>query len=132
MIPNKNHYGDLRHADAVIICVSTSGTNNGYCDVTNVGDVIEECPDANILIKSTISIEGWKLIVDCCKNKNLTFSPRVFKSKDLERRYIKYPKTLLWWSNANYWIDLFCFALGRVNLHIAQPRRTNCSKTITQ
>ena len=28
--------------------VSTSGTNNGYCDVTTVGYVIEECPRCKI------------------------------------------------------------------------------------
>ena len=39
--PAQGHYGDLRHADAIIICVSTPGSSNGHCDVTNVGDVLE-------------------------------------------------------------------------------------------
>lgn len=128
--PNKNHYGDLRHADAVIICVSTPGTNNGYCDVTNVGDVIEECPDANILIKSTISIEGWKLIVDCCKNKNLTFSPEFLRAKTWKEDILNTKDFYFGGANANYWIDLFRFALGKVNLHIAQPEELIVAKQL--
>ncbi len=55
--PAQGHYGDLRHADAIIICVSTPGSTNGHCDVTNVGDVLDDGPNVPYLIKSTMSIE---------------------------------------------------------------------------
>ena len=60
--PAKGHYGDLRHADAIIVCVSTPCSENGFCDVNNVMDVIDDGPNVPYLIKSTLSIEGWKLI----------------------------------------------------------------------
>ena len=34
--PEQGHYGDLKHADAIIICVSTFQGNNGFCDVQNI------------------------------------------------------------------------------------------------
>ena len=41
--PAKGHYGDLRHADAIIICVATPQKEiSGHCDVNNVCDVIDD------------------------------------------------------------------------------------------
>ena len=67
--PDKGHYQDLRHCDAIIVCVSTPPMKmSGNCDVTNVCNVIDNGPDVPYLIKSTISIQGWDLIKDCCVN----------------------------------------------------------------
>ena len=79
--PEQGHYGDLKHADAIIICVSTPSNNNGFCDVQNISDVIDEGPDVPYLIKSTMSCEGWRLITDCCKNKDITYSPEFLRAK---------------------------------------------------
>jgi len=129
--PAKGHYGDLRHADAVIICVSTPPMKmSGACDVTNVGDVIEQCLNANILIKSTISVEGWKLIVDCSKNKNLTFSPEFLRAKTWKEDILNTKDFYFGGANANYWVDLFRFALGKVNLHIAKPEELILTKQL--
>ena len=117
--PNKNHYGDLRHADAVIICVSTPGTNNGYCDVTNVGDVIEECPDANILIKSTISIEGWLQINADFPNHYICFSPEFLRAetaledfKNQDVMYISLEKS----GSHEHWEQVFKGCLNNLSL----------------
>ena len=34
--PDKGHYADLTHADAIIICVSTPAGSNGSCKMDNV------------------------------------------------------------------------------------------------
>ena len=87
--PAKGEYGNLKHADAIIICVSTPAKEmSGHCDVTNVCDVIDEAPDVPILIKSTISPEGWRLITDTCKNKNITFSPEFLRAEHLSLIHI--------------------------------------------
>ena len=49
--PAQGYYGNLKHADAIIICVSTPSNNNGFCDVQNISDVIDEGPDVPYLIK---------------------------------------------------------------------------------
>ena len=60
--PALGHYADLKHADAIIVCVSTPQHTSGSCNVNNVYEVIAEAPPVPILIKSTISIEGWDVI----------------------------------------------------------------------
>ncbi len=47
--PAKGHYGELSNADAIIVCVSTPSNTNGYCDVNNVGDVIDAGPRCAVL-----------------------------------------------------------------------------------
>ena len=50
--------------EAVIICVSTPQGLHGECDVSNVIQVIDDTPKhIPILIKSTISLEGWQEII---------------------------------------------------------------------
>ena len=56
--PAKKMYGDLKHADAIIVCVSTPQGSHGGCQMDNVYEVIKHAPDVPILIKSKISIEG--------------------------------------------------------------------------
>ena len=128
--PAKGYYGDLRHADAIIICVSTPGTNNGYCDVTNVGDVIDAGRDVPYLIKSTISCEGWRLINDCCKNKNLTFSPEFLRAEHWGTDIMNNKDWYLGGKDTHFWADLFVNALGRINVKVAQPEELIIAKQL--
>ena len=69
--PAKGHYGDLKHADAIVCCVSTPPSKHGgHCDYGNVLSVVENNPGIPILIKSTISIEVGMLY----QRNNITFS----------------------------------------------------------
>ena len=67
--PALKHYGDLRQADAIIVCVSTPQGSHGGCHMDNVYEVIEDSPDIPILIKSTISLEGWDMLRHVFPNK---------------------------------------------------------------
>ena len=78
--PAKKMYGDLRQADAIIVCVSTPKGSHGGCHMDNVYEVIEDSPDVPILIKSTISIEGWDMLRHVFPNKPLTFSPEFLRA----------------------------------------------------
>ena len=61
--------------DGVIICVNTP-TVQGVCQMQNVIDVIKTVPRrVPILIKSTISLQGWSTIRTMFANKPITFSP---------------------------------------------------------
>ena len=71
--PGLKEYGDLRHAEAVIVCVSTPSREDGGCHMDNVFDVIDSVGDVPILIKSTISVEGWRMLADL--KRNITYSP---------------------------------------------------------
>lgn len=119
--PIKGHYGNFKYADAVIICVSTPSRPNGHCNVNNVCDVIDECPDIPILIKSTISPEGWRLITETCANKNITFSPEFLRAAHWEDDAVNKRNFYFGGENCNFWSDLFLQALGNINVDIATP-----------
>ena len=128
--PAKGHYGDLSHADAIIICVSTPSNANGYCDVNNVRDVIDAGPDVPYLIKSTMSCEGWKLITDCCKNKDLTYSPEFLRAKHWQQDAIQQKHLYLGGSSTQFWSDILLNALGNVNVSVFDAQELIAAKQL--
>jgi len=74
-------YKHLKAPDAVIVCVATPQRPDGSCHMNNVFDVIETSPDVPILIKSTISVEGWDMLVDAFPNRMLNFSPEFLRAE---------------------------------------------------
>ena len=61
-------------SDGYIVCVPTPSSHDGSCDFSIVEDVVKQCPkDKPILIKSTISLEGWRNLHQY--EKSLNFSP---------------------------------------------------------
>ena len=129
--PAKGEYGNLKHADAIIICVATPQKEiSGHCDVSNVCDVIDEAPDVPILIKSTISPEGWRLITDTCKNKNITFSPEFLRAAHWEQDTNDCKEFYLGGASTNFWADLLRFARGNVNIHVAEPKELILAKQL--
>ena len=120
--PAKGYYGDLRHADAIIICVSTPPMEmSGACDVTNVGDVLDDGPDVPYLIKSTMSIEGWKLITDCCKNKNICYSPEFLRAAHWRTDAQQQDQMYVGGSSTGFWAELFIDALGPISVTTGEP-----------
>jgi len=125
--PAKGHYGDLRHADAIIICVSTPSGVDGYCDITNVSDVINESLDVPILIKSTLSYEGWCKIVG---TKNLTYSPEFLRAEHWKQDIKNTKQFYLGGEATNFWSDILLQALGNVSISIADPEHLVVSKQL--
>ena len=69
------------NADGVIICVNTPQAENGECDISNVFDVLKDTdPETPVLIKSTISIEGWEQIIEIFPNHTISFSPEYIRA----------------------------------------------------
>jgi UDPglucose 6-dehydrogenase len=67
--------------DGVIICVATPQSADGKCFVDNVLDVIKITDvKTPILIKSTISIEGWQSIKQKFPNHIIAFSPEFLRA----------------------------------------------------
>ena len=119
--PFLREFGNLRYAECIIICVSTPSDNYGSCDVSNVIDVIAEAPEVPILIKSTISPEGWKLINDTFPNKDITFSPEFLRAKHWRKDATNKKDFYFGGANVNFWSELFLQALGRINITPAEP-----------
>ena len=128
--PAKGHYGELSNADAIIVCVSTPSNTNGYCDVNNVGDVIDAGPDVPYLIKSTMSCEGWRLIADCSKNKNLTYSPEFLRAEHWQQDATQQKYVYLGGSDTQFWSDILLSALGNISISIGDPQELIAAKQL--
>ena len=128
--PAKGHYADLKHADAIIICVSTPSSSNGHCDVHNIGDVIDAGPDVPYLIKSTMSCEGWRLITDCCKNKDLTYSPEFLRAKHWATDALTQDHVYLGGGSTNVWSDLLLESLGPISISLGTPEELIAAKQL--
>jgi UDPglucose 6-dehydrogenase len=126
--PAKGHYGDLRHADAVIICVSTPPREDGSCLMDNVFDVIDSVDDVPILIKSTISVEGWRMLADL--GKNLTFSPEFLRAAHWQKDALENKDYYFGGDSCNYWSDIFLHALGPINVSIEKPEDLVAAKAL--
>lgn len=104
--PAKGYHEWHKDADAVIICVSTPECTDGQCDMSNVYDIIEKCGDVPILIKSTISLEGWRLITRANPWKSITFSPEFLRAKHALEDFKNQNVVYLGGSDPSFWINL--------------------------
>ena len=116
-------YKHLKTPDAVIVCVSTPPRKDGACEMKNVYEVIETSPDVPILIKSTISVEGWDMLVDAFPNKQLAFSPEFLRAASAVEDLQNMDLMLIGGDDACFWRDVF-----NVNVEIAEPRELILAK----
>jgi UDPglucose 6-dehydrogenase len=117
--PALGHYADLQHADAIIICVSTPQHETGACNINNVYEVIEAAPDVPILIKSTISLEGWDVIRTDFISANLTFSPEFLRAATALEDFANTKDFMMGGDNIGFWADILITALGNINVSSA-------------
>ena len=114
---------------AAIICVSTPQANDGRCDMSNVYDIISKLPnDIPILIKSTISINGWRLL-QCqdTRANNISFSPEFLRAdhalEDFKNQKIIY----IGGGQLHFWINLLSNRLDTV-IEICEPEELILAK----
>ena len=117
-------YKHLKAPDAIIVCVSTPPRKDGACEMKNVFDVIETSPDVPILIKSTISVEGWDMLVDAFPNKSIAFSPEFLRAESAVEDLKNMDLMLIGGDDACFWwYDVF-----NVKVEIAEPRELILAK----
>jgi UDPglucose 6-dehydrogenase len=86
---NKNLIQDIEDLKGVLCCVGTPSNKDGSCDMSQVFQVIKDTPkNIPILIKSTISLEGWKDLKATFPHHSISFSPEFLRTdyaiQDLE------------------------------------------------
>ena len=126
--PALGHYGDLRHADAIIVCVSTPEGSHGGCHMDNVLAVVNDNPNVPILIKSTISVEGWDMLTHMFPHTNLTFSPEFLRAASALEDFKNNDTILLGGGNTSFWADIFITAMGKINISVAKPKELILTK----
>ena len=109
--------------DAVIIAVSTPQAENGSCDMSNVYDVLDKCPNnIPILIKSTISLEGWRYLKSIYRRKDICFSPEYLRAAHAKEDFYNQEKISVGGSDKGvlFWQTLLTTYLG-VHVHREDP-----------
>ena len=109
--PKYNDNVILNDSDGYIVCVPTPGGMLQACDMSIVDTVIKACPEDNpILIKSTISLEGYE---DLKKyNKRITFSPEFLTAANANEDFKKQSRMLFGGADTDFWYDIFILAKG--------------------
>ena len=115
-----NSYDD---ADAVIVCVSTPPRADGSCHMDNVFNVIEAAPDVPILIKSTISVEGWRMLADAFPDRQIAFSPEFLRAATAVEDLQNMDLMLIGGNSSGFWRDVF-----GVNVEVAEPEELVLAK----
>lgn len=115
-----NSYDDV---DAVIVCVSTPQRKDGACEMKNVFEVIETAPDVPILIKSTISVEGWDMLKDAFPTRMLNFSPEFLRASSAVEDLKNMSLMLISGTSCSFWAKVF-----DVNIEIADPKELILAK----
>jgi len=109
--------------DAVIVCVATPQRDDGSCEMQHVYEVIEDAPDVPILIKSTISVEGWQMLVDTFPNAMLNFSPEFLRAASAVEDLRAMDLMLIGGISCNFWCKVF-----DVSCEIADPEQLILAK----
>jgi UDPglucose 6-dehydrogenase len=126
--PYKGYHKDLHYdVECIIIAVSTPSNPDGSCYMDNIYDVIKSTPDVPLLIKSTISLEGWKELMKRFPDRDISFSPEFLREasafKDLQNM-----KTLLITRNSfDFWKGVFDFG-GALDIIGGEPEELILTK----
>lgn len=112
-----------RDVDCIIVCVGTPQRPDGACEMKHVYEVLEDAPDVPILIKSTISVEGWDMLVDAFPNRMLNFSPEFLRAATAVEDLRNMDKLLIGGNACNFWIKLF-----GIDAEIADPKELILAK----
>lgn len=109
--------------DGVICCVSTPARHNGACEMRNVYEVVDQTkPGTPIIIRSTISIEGWEMLKDTFPEHNLTFSPEFLRSACAERDMWSENVLFMGGDGVEFWHDVYAKAILSLNVGRLDPQ----------
>ncbi len=95
-----------KDVDCVIICVPTPEGNNGSCNMRHVSEVMRDCPDVPILIKSTISIEGWDHLTSFYE-KRMSYSPEFLRANTALEDLRQQESIMIGGAETDFWTKVF-------------------------
>ena len=121
--PALDYTSSFDDVDCIIVCVATPRRKDGSCHMDNVFEVIDAAPDVPILIKSTISAEGWDMLVDAFPNRMINFSPEFLRAATAVEDLKNTTLMLIGGTSNSFWKDVF-----DVNIEIADPKELILAK----
>ena len=119
--PPKDMYADFDKASAVVICVPTPQSEDGACDISAVHHVLSLCKETTpILIKSTISIQGWQELKQTFPNHRICFSPEFLRAATYMND-IKNITDVILSGDTDYWRDQYSYNWPKRDIKIVKP-----------
>lgn len=109
-------YTDFGSPQGVIVCVSTPPHENGACNVNNVAEVVGLTPEqVPVLIRSTISVEGWQALRELYPNHKLAFAPEFLRAASATEDFVNTRHVYMGGDDIGFWHALFRVAFNDQN-----------------
>lgn len=110
-------------ADGVICCVATPARADGTCEMANVYEVIDQTLEKTpVIIRSTISIEGWEMLKDTFPKHSITFCPEFLRSETAERDMWSQNVLYMGDGNVKFWYDVYSAAILNLDVGTVDPK----------
>ena len=101
--------------DGIIICASTPSKPGGDCDYSNVYNIISKANEKiPILIKSTISLEGWYVFKEDFPNHEITYSPEFLVAATATEDFKNTEHLFFGGGRREMWAGLFQKVFGQI------------------
>lgn len=110
-------------SEAVIVCVATPQRVDGACEMKHVYEVVESCPDVPILIKSTISLEGWQMLNETFPNRMLNFSPEFLRAQSAIEDMKNMSHMYMGGTSVNFWASVFNDCCNKLTIEVTDPEQ---------
>jgi UDPglucose 6-dehydrogenase len=119
---NKKKITDFPDAEGIIVCVPTPQSEDGSCDMGYVNSVLEECPqNIPIMIKSTVSLEGWKALKKTYPKHSITFSPEFLRAATAIEDVLATKRVIIAGGDHIFWSYVYEKAFPGVIVHLLKP-----------
>jgi UDPglucose 6-dehydrogenase len=119
--PLRGMTANFERASAVIVCVPTPEHNDGSCDMNAVYETVALCDQATpIMIKSTISLQGWHNLKHRFPEHQLCFSPEFLRAANFMND-IKNLDNIILSGDVDYWQGEYSHNWPDVKQHIVEP-----------
>jgi UDPglucose 6-dehydrogenase len=119
---NNNKIADYPEAEGIIIAVPTPQSEDGSCDMSYVLQVLSECTEYTpILIKSTISLEGWKILKTQFPNHSITFSPEFLRAATAVEDVLATRNIIIAGGTEVFWAEVYNESFPGVKIYYLEP-----------
>jgi UDPglucose 6-dehydrogenase len=121
---NGKNVGDFANdTDGVICCVSTPARADGNCEMKHVYEVIEQTNETTpVIIRSTISLEGWDMLRDSFPKHKITFCPEFLRSASAEKDMWSQNVLYMGGDSVEFWHDVYSKAILNLQVGRVDPK----------
>ncbi len=118
--PKLNDYtvSDFEDYDGIMVCVPTPQSDDGSCDMSYVLSVLDQvAASMPVMIKSTISLEGWTEIMQKFPNHSITFSPEFLRADTANEDVLATKNIIVAGGNTSFWVDVYSKVFPNARVH---------------